>query len=156
MDKEAVSGENVVHSTGCCCFPGLGIPRRTAGEPISQPPLQCAPTKENAPPPQQASQNIAARRTSENVATVYDLPPGWRAVTSRSRPDRTAFLNEFTGERISWVPTEPASTVKGEVRRAKRRSKVNNDKDSVQSSESGNTLMRASFDRRGSERTSLQ
>jgi hypothetical protein len=86
--------------------------------------------------------------TKETVTTVYDLPPGWKAVPSRSRPDRAAFLNEFTGERISWVPTEPASTVKGEIRRSKRKSKVN-DRDSVQSSGSDNTVLRVSNDRRG-------
>ena len=56
------------------------------------------------------------------TAAVPDLPPGWKAVQSRSRPDRMAFQNELTGERISWVPTEPASTVRGEIRRSKRKS----------------------------------
>jgi hypothetical protein len=56
------------------------------------------------------------------TAAVPDLPPGWKALQSRSRPDRMAFQNEFTGERISWVPTEPASTVRGEIRRSKRKS----------------------------------
>ncbi|KAH9255698.1 hypothetical protein BASA81_006092 [Batrachochytrium salamandrivorans] len=56
------------------------------------------------------------------VSTVYDLPPGWTPVPSRSRPDRVAYLNDFTGERISWLPTEPASTCKGEIRRSKKKS----------------------------------
>ena len=52
---------------------------------------------------------------SKVVVTVPDLPLGWRAVPSRSRPEKVAFLNEFTGERISWIPTQTASTKRGEL-----------------------------------------
>jgi len=33
------------------------------------------------------------------------LPPGWKAVPSRSRPGKVAYQNIHTGERIAWVPT---------------------------------------------------
>jgi len=108
-----------------------------------------APSLQHPPAPAQTQRNNVQRSsTKDSVTTVYDLPPGWKAVTSRSRPDRTAFLNEFTGERISWVPTEPASTVKGEIRKTKRKSRINNDRESANSSGSDNTAVRASYDQR--------
>ena len=144
------SDQRSTSSAGCCCFQTRASRRRT--DEVKERPFQVKrETIENEVPPQKESQERATVQrssTKENVATVYDLPPGWKAVTSRSRPDRTAFLNEFTGERISWVPTEPASTIKGEIRKSKRKSRVNNDRDSVNSSESDNTAMRASFDQR--------
>ena len=39
------------------------------------------------------------------------LPRGWKAVESRSRPGETVFLNEWTRERIEWVPQHPASDI---------------------------------------------
>ena len=59
-------------------------------------------------------------KSTSSAVSVPDLPPGWKPVPSRSRPDRMAFMNEFTGERISWVPTEPASQVRGEVKRMRK------------------------------------
>ena len=108
----------------CCCFP---IRSRTNTEEIKEKPFQVnheieAPNLEQPP----ATRLNANHTSKESVATVYDLPPGWRAVPSRSKPNRTAFLNEFTGERISWVPNEPASTEKGEIRKSKRKNKMKN------------------------------
>jgi hypothetical protein len=138
-------------TASCCCFPV----RRRMDE-VKEKPFQIKRDNENDVPTLQQPQirtNVQRSSTKDSVATVYDLPPGWKAVTSRSRPDRTAFLNEFTGERISWVPTEPASTIKGEIRRSKRKSRINNDRDSVNSSGSDNTAVRASFDQRNSKTT---
>ena len=52
-----------------------------------------------------------------------DLPEGWKAAVSRSRPGKMAYVNLHTGERISWVPTEPAPTVKGQIKRKKKKRK---------------------------------
>jgi hypothetical protein len=78
------------------------------------------------------------------VLSVPDLPPGWIMVQSRSRPDRTAFQNEFTGERISWVPTEPASQVRGEIRKSRKAIKRVGSQNSDKSVESSETLTRLS------------
>ena len=43
------------------------------------------------------------------------LPIGWEAVPSRSNPGKTSYRNQFTGERISWFPTKPASLVIGNL-----------------------------------------
>jgi len=144
----------------CCCFQTRNVQRtdEVKERPLKRdgevPPLQQQQQQQQQQQPQERT-TIQRSSTKETVATVYDLPPGWKAVTSRSRPDRTAFLNEFTGERISWVPTEPASTIKGEIRKSKRKSRVNNDRDSVNSSESDNTAMRASFDQRRDSKKAL-
>ena len=52
-----------------------------------------------------------------------DLPEGWKAAVSRSRPGKLAFVNLHTGERISWVPTEPAPLEKGQIKRKKKKRK---------------------------------
>ena len=52
-----------------------------------------------------------------------DLPEGWKAAVSRSRPGKMAYVNLHTGERISWVPTEPAPTEKGQIKRKKKKRK---------------------------------
>mmetsp|Transcript_12785 Transcript_12785/g.20686 ORF Transcript_12785/g.20686 Transcript_12785/m.20686 type:complete len:126 (-) Transcript_12785:112-489(-) len=59
---------------------------------------------------------------SEPLAPV-ELPPGWKAVPSRSRPGKVAYQNIHTGERISWVPTEEAKTYKGGISKKKKKSK---------------------------------
>jgi hypothetical protein len=38
----------------------------------------------------------------------YDVPAGWRAVQSRTRPGKWSYENRFTGERHQTLPTEPA------------------------------------------------
>ena len=45
------------------------------------------------------------------------LPRGWTAVASRSRPGKFTYVNDYTGERIAWKPTVPASKTKGNVPR---------------------------------------
>ena len=52
---------------------------------------------------------------------IPDLPPGWKAVPSRSRPGRFAYQNIHTGERISWVPKEPAAKEKGMIKKQKKK-----------------------------------
>ena len=42
------------------------------------------------------------------------LPDGWIATESESRPGEVVYENEFTGERIAWIPTRPASDVEGD------------------------------------------
>eukprot|EP00052_Salpingoeca_macrocollata_P008411 m.66715 g.66715 ORF g.66715 m.66715 type:complete len:266 (+) comp16580_c2_seq1:85-882(+) len=37
-----------------------------------------------------------------------NLPAGWKKVESRSKPGTFVYENEFTEERIAWIPTEPA------------------------------------------------
>ena len=37
------------------------------------------------------------------------LPEGWKRVPSRSRPGAFTYENQYTKERISWVPDRPAS-----------------------------------------------
>ena len=101
------------------------------------------PPQQQLPPVSSSSSSFDAKPiTSTAVSTVFDLPPGWKPVTSRSRPDRTAFLNEFTGERISWVPTEPASTVKGEIKKQKKRSGRVTERNSNYSSGSDGTVVK--------------
>jgi hypothetical protein len=53
-----------------------------------------------------------------------ELPPGWKAVPSRSRPGKTAYQNIHTNERIAWVPTEEAPLYKGAMLKKKKKSKV--------------------------------
>lgn len=116
-----------VTTVSCCC---PGFPLRRADKHHEDASL--SKNNENEPPsyndklPLSTSRPIQRASTAGSVTTVYDLPPGWKAIKSRSRPDRNAFLNEFTGERISWIPTEPASQIKGEAKKMKRRNKVNN------------------------------
>ena len=38
-----------------------------------------------------------------------DLPKGWKAVPSRTRPGKLTYLNKLTGERIAYYPTLRAS-----------------------------------------------
>jgi len=64
----------------------------------------------------------AAASDRAPVATD-ELPAGWRAVPSRSRPGKIAYQNIFTGERISWMPTEAASHTKGEIKKKKKKKK---------------------------------
>lgn len=45
------------------------------------------------------------------------LPRGWTAVASRSRPGQFTYVNDYTGERISWAPTKAASRTKGKLPR---------------------------------------
>ena len=42
-----------------------------------------------------------------------DLPEGWEAVESQSRPGQWSYENEYTGERIQWKPTRPADEEEG-------------------------------------------
>ena len=42
------------------------------------------------------------------------LPPGWEAVESASRPGELVYANIHTGERIGWMPTQPASEIEDE------------------------------------------
>ena len=37
------------------------------------------------------------------------VPDGWAAVASQSRPGEMSYVNIHTGEKISWLPAEPAS-----------------------------------------------
>jgi hypothetical protein len=97
----------------CCGLCAAGHPNKRAGTPNSN---------QHPANPANSNETAARKTTVAATAAVPDLPPGWKAVQSRSRPDRMAFQNELTGERISWVPTEPASTVRGEIRRSKRKS----------------------------------
>ncbi|CEG45384.1 gtpase ypt3 [Plasmopara halstedii] len=39
---------------------------------------------------------------------IARLPPGWRRVLSRTRPGEHSYENQYTKERISFVPKEPA------------------------------------------------
>mmetsp|Transcript_11852 Transcript_11852/g.17671 ORF Transcript_11852/g.17671 Transcript_11852/m.17671 type:complete len:131 (+) Transcript_11852:179-571(+) len=57
---------------------------------------------------------------SEPLAPV-ELPPGWKAVPSRSRPGKVAYQNIHTAERISWIPTEEAKTYKGGISKKKKK-----------------------------------
>ena len=66
-----------------------------------------------------------------NPVASDELPAGWRAVPSRSRPGKIAYQNIFTGERISWVPTEPASHTKGEIKKKKKKKKKKKRSDSA-------------------------
>ena len=46
-------------------------------------------------------------------AANMELPRGWRERPSASRPGHVSYINEYTGERISWLPTEPARRERG-------------------------------------------
>ena len=48
------------------------------------------------------------------LALAQELPRGWRAVGSHSRPGDVVYENEVTGERIPWVPVHPAAPHEGE------------------------------------------
>ena len=41
------------------------------------------------------------------------LPDGWQAVESESHPGEVVYENIYTGERIAWKPTMPASDEEG-------------------------------------------
>ena len=43
------------------------------------------------------------------------LPAGWTPVESASRPGQYSYINDHTGEKIAWRPTEPASREAGHV-----------------------------------------
>ena len=43
------------------------------------------------------------------VAAAARLPAGWTQQESRSRPGQFTYVNMYTNERISWLPTVPAS-----------------------------------------------
>ncbi|CAK9067965.1 Uncharacterized protein SCF082_LOCUS34316, partial [Durusdinium trenchii] len=62
----------------------------------------------------------SATQESDQLAP-QELPAGWKAVPSRSRPGKVAYQNIHTGERISWVPTEEAKTYKGGINKKKRK-----------------------------------
>mmetsp|Transcript_15578 Transcript_15578/g.30145 ORF Transcript_15578/g.30145 Transcript_15578/m.30145 type:complete len:113 (+) Transcript_15578:139-477(+) len=66
----------------------------------------------------------SATQDSEPLAPV-ELPAGWKAVPSRSRPGKVAYQNIHTGERISWVPTEEAKTYKGGITKKKKKKTTN-------------------------------
>ena len=49
------------------------------------------------------------KRKKKKVA----LPKGWKRVASKSRPGEFSYVNQFTREKISWLPTIPASRTPG-------------------------------------------
>ena len=53
---------------------------------------------------------------AQPLASV-ELPPGWVAVPSRSRPGRIAYQNMHTGERISWFPDSDSKVTKHQIKR---------------------------------------
>eukprot|EP00041_Stephanoeca_diplocostata_P012119 m.202231 g.202231 ORF g.202231 m.202231 type:complete len:350 (-) comp18822_c0_seq1:550-1599(-) len=64
------------------------------------------------PAPKQApvdssSQTGSKKRVAAENANV--LPEGWSKVPSRSRPGKFTYENQYTKERIGWVPDVPAS-----------------------------------------------
>jgi dUTPase len=63
---------------------------------------------------------IPGRKHCSHFPDPRNLPNGWGVVPSRSRPGLVAFVNTHTGERISWIPQEPASTVIGSILKKKR------------------------------------
>ena len=56
------------------------------------------------------------KKTNSRLGPTLEepLPHGWTHTESRSRPGTLVYGNEHTGERISWIPTRPASRRAGE------------------------------------------
>mmetsp|Transcript_2636 Transcript_2636/g.4374 ORF Transcript_2636/g.4374 Transcript_2636/m.4374 type:complete len:129 (+) Transcript_2636:59-445(+) len=79
----------------------------------------CCSQEENGP-----QDGIDGSRGDSDLLVPIELPPGWKAVPSRSRPGKLAYQNVHTGERISWVPTEQAKTYKGAISKKKRKPTV--------------------------------
>ena len=75
--------------------------------------LCCAPEEDFSATTQKASEM--------EPLTKIELPPGWKAVPSKSRPGEIAYQNIHTGERIAWLPTEEAKTYKGGIKKRKKK-----------------------------------
>ena len=68
--------------------------------------------------------SVVLKGAKGNVIPDGRVPAGWRRVPSRSRPGKFSYENMHTGERIAWLPTEPASKLTGEILEKKLRQKV--------------------------------
>lgn len=44
-----------------------------------------------------------------------ELPDGWKKVASRTRPGEVSYENQYTKERVAFVPTEPAMRSHGQT-----------------------------------------
>ncbi|KAL3668251.1 hypothetical protein V7S43_006345 [Phytophthora oleae] len=56
---------------------------------------------------------------------IAKLPPGWRRVLSRTRPGEYSYENQYTKERISFAPKEPAKPSQQSFRAFSNGSKSN-------------------------------
>lgn len=74
-------------------------------------------------PPEDDAQEGLGSIPENSPVTSEELPPGWKMVPSRSRPGKVSYQNIHTGERISWVPKEPAKTYKGGITKTKKKKK---------------------------------
>lgn len=63
--------------------------------------------------------------SGETSQPKIELPPGWKAVPSRSRPGKISYQNIHTGEKIAWVPKEEAPLKKNMIKKKKQAKPVN-------------------------------
>lgn len=73
--------------------------------------------------PSQKRSDLDQLHVADQLIASEDLPPGWKAVPSRSRPGKVAYQNVHTGERISWIPKEAAAAFKGAIKKKKKAKK---------------------------------
>jgi hypothetical protein len=74
--------------------------------------------------PSQKRSDLDQLHVADQLIASEDLPPGWKAVPSRSRPGKVAYQNVHTGERISWIPKEAAAAFKGAIKKQKKKKKT--------------------------------
>ena len=68
---------------------------------------------------------------------LEDLPKGWKAVPSNTRPGQLTFVNKLTGERISYFPTVKASSKANNLPRYMPRRKLECIKDRYKKGDEG-------------------
>ncbi|GBG30767.1 Hypothetical Protein FCC1311_069872 [Hondaea fermentalgiana] len=66
----------------------------------------------------------SSTQDSEPLAPV-ELPAGWKAVPSRSRPGKVAYQNIHTGKRTHLMGSDEAKTYKGGISKKKKKKTTN-------------------------------
>ena len=85
-----------------------------APAPAPQPPAAAHHSRHDTPQPDGGTSGSYAIERSTTSSDGWGLPPGWMAVRSGSHKDQIVYKNRFTGEKISWAPTRPASSKEGQ------------------------------------------